>query len=301
VNVQCTSQCSGHGTCQPVNPNPMCACNAGYTGGYCEYRTSPLALAETVSGIADAGTWNYYKFVSNSTNRLVLSMTEQTSSGDCDLYVRAHDTAAPNRFVYDYKESGSMQTSTIEIEDANQRTFQIGIYGWNDVCRYQLSVSATTGCPRNCNANVNRGQCINGECACNAGFAGNECQFTVRPITIGQPANFSMRVPNDWVYYKVTTTSRTVIVTMKERPTADPNSSDNFSSDLELYVREAYVPDRTLFDYSAAGSSLFKMITISLDNRSKTDLTIDWYIGVFSTPAFAEPFSYDLLVWQPPF
>jgi hypothetical protein len=254
---------------------------------------------EKVSGLVDKETWNYYHYTANTNFKLVISLT-QTMAGDCDLYVRMSERDPPSRFEYDYQEISPQTSVSIEIPDAHQNTLQIGVFGW-EKCTYDLTLTLTAGCPGNCNSQGNHGACTAGTCVCAGAWVGDECQYPLRILTSGVKTNTTLNNQNDWVYYRFTSTSTTLVISLKERMTQDAIAADNTFSALELFVQEGSFPTRKLSDYAVSTTDLFKSVTISLDDRPKSDLQIDWYIGVYTSSSLTEPVTYDLMAWQPPF
>lgn len=280
----CPSQCSRHGTCS----GNSCSCRPGYSGEACENRISPLQNAQTETGFVSSNFWNYYTFVSNSADNIVISVNQEQTIHDCDIYVKAG--ARPTRFSYDYQDASINQNFSLSIPDPGDSAWNIGVYGWSD-CAYQIIVSDSSSCPNNCN---NHGTCNSeGHCLCSTGFAGEACEYTVTSLSNnaakGQSGNISLS-NNEWNYYSIAPIpgSTSLHILMKELST---------SGYVWLFSGKE-VPTLRHYDLSdeSIASDLHK---IKMDlNATQTENSI-YYIGVYGNPFLPSDStaSYEIVGW----
>lgn len=83
-----------------------------------------MSSGETDNGHVDKNLWNWYMFKSDSTNNIVITVSE-IGDGDCDFYARHNEP--PSRLTYDYLSIGNEKTSTITVLDPLQDTIHIGL------------------------------------------------------------------------------------------------------------------------------------------------------------------------------
>ena len=81
-----------------------------------------------VSGNVAARLWNFYSYtVSYSGSALAFSLN-QTSTGDCDLYVRWGQI--PTRYLYDLRDISAATNMTLSVAQARSGTWYTGVYGY---------------------------------------------------------------------------------------------------------------------------------------------------------------------------
>jgi hypothetical protein len=103
----------------------------------CELDDTRVNMGDTYSGKATTGTWNYWHAQYFTMSPLSVNVT-QTSTGDCDLYVRSGQN--PTRFIYQFAELSVSQEFGVVIPSAGNDTWYIGIYGWS-TCSYDIVVN----------------------------------------------------------------------------------------------------------------------------------------------------------------
>jgi hypothetical protein len=95
-----------------------------------------LDVPET--GYVGASTWNYYRIQQTTTNNLVISVSQDSSTADCDLFVRRDQK--PTNFQYDYSNLSFDQNFNVTIVDPGSAVWHIGVYGWSE-CGYTIVAS----------------------------------------------------------------------------------------------------------------------------------------------------------------
>jgi hypothetical protein len=277
---QCPNNCSYHGSCQ----NAFCNCTRDYTGTFCETMVPALSNGQIGSGYVSDNSWNYFHYNAFSSNNLLVQMN-QTSGGDCDLYVRTDSN--PDRFNYNYRDISFKPNVTLIIPDPSDRTWYIGVYGYR-ACAFVISVLDTSQCPNQCSGH---GACISGGCQCYAGWSGDDCSDTLNQITAGQQITGQI-TSNQWVYYSLSATTSSVTVSLRE------NGSTGM---VWLYIAEDTHPTLTIFDASDTQSNnVYHNVHV---NPEDTDDTSSWFIGVYGSPYLQQgrTYSFTVSAWATPF
>jgi len=274
---QCVSQCSQHGQCT----SSSCVCQAPFNGQYCENKTAPLSLNEQATGYLDQNIWNYYTFSSSHQDNIIITVTQTTTGGDCDLYVRFD--GPPSRWQFDYIHITTENPFSLTVPNALGKVIHIGLFGWSAV-GYSFTITESTTCNPPC---VNGNCTSDGLCLCKDSWFGDACdsQYPNLPSTVLTTKNITS---NEWHYFNFVSTSTTVVIALNELV---PNPNSGY---LYLFVSEAYQPTIWQFDYADfALSKSFHSVIITLDNRPQE--TISWVIGVYGTGYIINPVSYHLV------
>jgi len=274
----CPNQCSKRATCI----SQVCQCPPTFTGDYCETMVAPLNEDAEVTGYVARNSWNYYTHITDTEDNFVIYIN-QTSGGDCDLYVRGG--AIPTRFNYDYQDLSTVAFYSLSISDPGDQTWYIGVYGWAP-CDYQIWVDETSSCPGNCNGH---GQCTaDGTCICTPPYTGDGCDSQAIALSNGVALYNQQASFNNWVYYSfpVVDTSSLHILVLE-------TSTTGF---LWLYVAKT-VP--TLRNYMFVNNSRTELHIIT--SEFDTDGSDTYQIGVYANPYSEEVTSvpYSIVAFAP--
>jgi len=281
---ECESGCSSHGYCS----NGICECSGPFAGSNCETMTEDLHEGQSVAGFANNNQWNYYTATANSATNMIISVDQDwNEGGDCDLYIRAGE--APTRFNYDYRNIGFDNSFSIVIQNPLATHWHIGVFGYHH-CQYFITETLdASACPNACSGN---GQCVSGRCACNDGFAGQNCASPLERIRSKDYLSDSIG-QSKWHYYKFTAPSvyTSISVALIEQET---------SGSLELYVLEGAPPELTGAQYSDTTLSSTHSVYFRYDGTEDNDH--DFYIGVYGTSLvpMGSPVPYSVFVYSPP-
>lgn len=79
----CPNDCSGHGSCL----NGVCVCSGAWAGSDCSVPVTDLVSGTPVSGSVQDFQMTSYRVQVQDNNFLYVKL-QQTSDGDCDLYIR---------------------------------------------------------------------------------------------------------------------------------------------------------------------------------------------------------------------
>lgn len=192
----CPSRCSGHGYC---DSRGGCSCNQGFDGDFCQRMINPLRDGQSVTGFVAASSWNYYRYVPQSTADMLVtvSRTSNIHDSDCDTYVRRG--ANPTLVNFDYRNISNLPEETIRVPDAQFSTWYIGVFGFKD-CEYRVKAVSTSTCPP-CGTH---GTCDTsaGRCVCDDGWTGDSCQIKITPLVNDQIVNGSLE-EGKWDYYSI--------------------------------------------------------------------------------------------------
>jgi hypothetical protein len=104
--------------------------------------TAALTTGQTVNGYVEENAWNYYNYVTSSMNALTITISQRTADADCDVFVRRGQL--PTRFSFDYSDLSQSQTTVVSIPDPGQATWYIGVFGWSDVCIYNITATTSS-------------------------------------------------------------------------------------------------------------------------------------------------------------
>jgi len=255
----CPNICSKHGNCGTSG----CICNVDYSGPTCEIKNTPLVLGQRVPGYSGSSSWNYYHFIANTINDLVLTLT-QTQSGsdyDCDLYAR--ELTTPNLEIYDYKATGPEPSSVIRINSPGiGQMWFFGIFGLRN-CYYDFVVTEASACT-NCSV--------------------------VQKIDNNVPVHNSL-ASNEWSYYNFTVNKSFLSVHLLET-----RSVGNFW----LFLSARQIPNLHIYDYSDKETNSNHHV-VNVYNPQATWYIIGVYGSPFGfeDPTLRMPFVLE--AYQPPF
>jgi len=282
----CPNQCSGatHGTCNGLS----CVCKSNYGGSYCQTRSSPLANGEVDSGYMTSGNWNYYNYIVNSAADLVVSVTQTSAGGDCDLYAKAG--SVPTRTSFDASDVGILNNFTLTIPDAGQQTWYIGLFGWS-TCTYVITVTESTTCPNACSGN---GVCgADGTCTCNAGWSGQACDQRMNQLQSNVMVTASIPAGGTtWNYFSFVSSAQTSSVHIAVRET-------NSNGWLWVFVAKETPTLRNYLYSDTETNTNIHILNIELNEQDP----ITYQIGIYTNPySLADRnITYNIIAWSPDF
>jgi len=249
--------------------------------------TSPMYDGQSVTGMVDYNSWNYYHYTPQSIETMVINVT-QSGGGDCDLYVRRDK--APSLTDYDGRDTSLHSTFSMRISDAQFSTWYFGVFGYAR-CQYSIKVASSSGCPicvhGTCDPN-------DGVCVCQTNWVGPLCHKHVLHITDFSRAYLDNIARGDWAYYSVNVKARTLLtVNLLEKETVGA---------FWLFVSSKSAP--TLTDYDPA-------LTDKESNTHHHSVTTTpsanglYFIGVYGSPFSlgnaTATYPFSLQVWDSPF
>ena len=200
-----------------------------------------LGVPET--GYVGRTEWNYYKLQVDTTNSILVAVSQDSASADCDLFVKRD--SRPSNFDFDYSNLSFEQFFNVTINDPSTATWYIGVYGWTD-CGYtmtasipsmltlahSLSLSLSHACtrtlahlplraPATCAcAEPYHGRCApnSAQCICENGWSGDRCDQQENLMHNGEVYSDGVTL-NHWQYYRITADSSAMLISMKESET----------------------------------------------------------------------------------
>jgi len=292
VKLSCPSKCSNHGSCN--NGSPYCTCESGYSGEACETKNAALLNGEEVQGFVSPNFWNYYTYISNSADNMIISINqEETGETDCDVYIKAG--SKPTRFDFDFQNTSISQNFRLTIPDPGSAAWNIGIYGWTS-CAYHLSVIDSSNCPNNCNY---RGTCNNeGHCICSTNYIGEACEFELFQLRnnqlIGNNGRLSV-IANDWKYFSISPSigSTSLHVQIKELDT---------KGFIWMFGGKSFPTIRNFEQCDQNISSNIHRIRIDLNPSENQEEKFTYFIGVYGNPFLPlyTSASFEIVAWYPP-
>jgi hypothetical protein len=266
----CANNCSTHGTCV----QGVCQCEAHHSGDVCESYDVPLAVGgDRHQGYVDANQWNYYTVHANGNAELSVIVHQLNASGDCDLY--AKQGARPNRTDFDLADLGSSADMQMNITDAGEDVWYLGVYGWV-ACSYQISITEPTLTVA-CGAHGHPDATTNDSCVCDSNYYGDSCNVAPVAITPGNTAVTGTVASGEWKYYSLNASSVSYTIVMQETAGAP-------GGDVWLFVQNGDVPtDR---DFAASDVSRKPMHYVHVEYPTAESRFL--IIGVFGSPFAGE-------------
>ena len=257
----CPNDCSEHGECV----RGACQCDTDYEGDDCSRKVVMLQNDVPAGDSVAKSDWLYYKFhnqQSHSTMVWWLNRTEE--NGDCDLYIQRGEI--PSRINFMARNISVDDHQVLMLQDKSQGYYYAGVYGYQG-CSFRLSVSVEAECPGNCNGN---GVCDHGECVCNEGYSGEDCQTFTEVLVPGTPVDKTLERAK-WDYYMFT--PQQVYDGLDWIMAKLTDSSDE---DCDIYLLKGERPTMWVWDLS--NISIRQVTYIN-----QTDVTVGdtYYLGVY--------------------
>eukprot|EP01129_Flabellula_baltica_P004238 TRINITY_DN145_c0_g1_i1.p1 TRINITY_DN145_c0_g1~~TRINITY_DN145_c0_g1_i1.p1 ORF type:complete len:579 (-),score=128.57 TRINITY_DN145_c0_g1_i1:16-1752(-) len=281
----CPNKCSKRGSCR----DSVCACNIGYSGNYCEDTLEPALIGQRLTGYVEFLTWNYFHLDTTSQSSLLVSVIQDSSTADCDIYVKSGEKPSPVN--YDYYDVSYGQITNVTVPNPGSDTWYIGIYGasYNTPCAYTMTTALTNDC----------GSCVHGECLefgfcyCEDGWAGDACDKQVRELQSEQPITATIQA-RTWQYYSFKSSSTTINFSVKESSTTG-----------QIWLYEALEVSPTLRYYDNHDIDTDKAFhTVTVDASwivQDSGYEFTYYVGVYGSPYAARDVEYQLVAWETPF
>lgn len=252
----CPNGCSNHGVCDASNAT--CTCSFGWTGQDCAQQIVPITGLSLSNQQVPYWSWIYYYYNNTANNNIIVSVNQQSSSEDCDLYIKYN--AIPSFYVYDYRDQSTNQNFAVTIPSPSHGTYYIGIFGWTQ-CSFSISALAQPGCSSRCSLH---GSCSGSSCSCSSGYTGGYCEQATGNMTNGITYS-GFADSSFWNYYSLRQTGTgNVLVTLQQ-----------VSGTCSLYVRANANPTLSNYVLVSTGSAASKTLTIP-----QPDGAI-WKIGVY--------------------
>jgi hypothetical protein len=147
----------------------------------------PLTANTPVDSSVGFRNWAYYKFTSVKGAAFHV-LLDQTSDGDADIYVRKSQLPTTVPGTYDYKDISLDEHVDIEVPATTPAVnvdWFIGVFGFQQTA-YTIKIRAlSSSCPPRLNDCNGHGQCVNNQCVCTAGFAGDDCSTGTKTTLVG--------------------------------------------------------------------------------------------------------------------
>lgn len=289
IDRTCANQCSRRGRCSQTT----CNCNMGYSGDYCETKSTVVEYGMRYEGYVEEMTWNYFPFVTNTMNPVAVYIRElNIRGGDCDLYIK-RGMNKPTLFDYDYQEISPDSTVHITILSPGSDNWWIGVYGYK-TCDYTVQVAYANDIVDCKNGGTRPGP--NEPCRCPNGFTGLLCEYPVTMITSGQVKEGTLE-RNDWKYFKLHLTRfpSDVVIYVKEE-----NSSE--VGNIWLFASIGDVPTVAEHDYEDIDANTnYHIIRITREQIPTPGRPADIIVGVHTSPNTLRPANdFKLTVWHTP-
>jgi len=279
----CGNRCSDHGTCAVRT----CTCRAEFSGSDCELMVPELTQEVWVSGFVRDNSWNYYHIAPNTASNLIVTVN-QGDTGDCDMYIRAGQN--PTRYEFDYRDLSFNSQFDITIENPQGSTWYIGVFGYQE-CSYRIrAITSASQCPNACSRH---GTCHNGRCACNKGWAGEDCSAPLHHLSNGDPRYEDSVSTNGWQYYKFEVGAGASYLMTQ---VLEYNTTGN----VWLYVNHGAPPTLTDHDYSDTKMDKANHVVYFRTYGDSEDLV--YYIGVYGDPISEvnHPVRFTIVAYSPP-
>jgi len=243
-----------------------------------------------MTGYVGDNAWNYYHITYNTANNLMVNVTRTSTTGDCDLFVRAG--SKPTRFDYQYLDISTHVTASVTIINPQAETWYIGVFGWYP-CEYVLSVSESLAC--DC-ASPLGGHCEDNSttCICNSGWVGTTCDTPVIRLMSGVPSKDNFIRTDEWAYYLIVVANSSAFsLTLREQTTTGL---------AWVFIDHNQFPTFSNYDYSDKNTHS-QVHQVSYYAHQPQSGSV--YVGVYGSPYISSDpnngknvtVAYDLVAW----
>ena len=257
----CVNDCNNRGVCN----NSQCTCNDPWGGIDCSIYNQTVLNGAEYTGSVGRGGWKYYNYYAKEGESMVWWMNE-TSEGDCDLYIQMDSFPSQRDFYMRNLTTGQNTSLVVPVEKSG--IFYTGVYGYQ-TCSYIIEMEVESKCPNNCN---NRGDCYD-SCVCYENYFGDACQYEVVAMTPDTVYTGEVLF-GSWLYYSYIT-NKVVdeidwVLTVAS-PTTDADYAD-------LYLKKNEKP--SLWEYDLANTTMSSEKVI---RQTEIALSTTYYLGVYGS------------------
>uniref|UniRef100_A0A7S4JIQ6 EGF-like domain-containing protein n=1 Tax=Paramoeba aestuarina TaxID=180227 RepID=A0A7S4JIQ6_9EUKA len=255
----CPNNCSGNGSCH----SSVCVCDSGYAGDDCSIPDKELSNGKPISDSVSMREWKYYHISVNNKPQLVIEVN-QTSTGDCDTYVRLGDY--PTKDNWDVRDLSTNPITQLVIPNANG-LYYIGVYGFLRTS-YNIEAITENDCSLECSGHGSCSVSDKGDvtCNCDQGYLGTDCSITAPVMHNNTQYQGSVAV-HEWVYYTIENSMNTIEILM--------NQVGSGSQDCDIYVKFEGLP--TLTDYDVRDTTTVSSHDLKITEAQHGNYTYGLY------------------------